>query len=495
MDEGIITAKAYHLATNHIRHRITPHHLDFENYPVPFKSYAFLNKIDLIKTGSKSKVDLNLLFDQLPQAGLRGPLSLNALSQILLLAYGVTRTGAANGMNFYFRTTPSAGGLYPCHLYLLVRFMNGLETGLYYCNMIQEFLALIQRGENPAQEDKEVSFSFIITGEFYNSSWKYRERAFRYILLDSGHLMENLSLALNAFDQFFSIEYDFDDQKISQRLFLDNAKEVPLAIVTVGQDTCCVKEQIDSRPHLSGPRAEQKIGLSAGPSYPLLEKIYHLGGKPAQKKFVGPKQTDRVTKPLKKTIRLSDFSCPPDKIDYMETVCLRRSKRNFVPKVLDMTKAIRLLRLASSLPCSDAQAEKVDPCLTIGVSCQNIHGIEDGFYLFSQDRTSLHLIRKGQYHNALSRVCLDQQWIAHAAVNFLFMADLSYLETSFGPRGYRYLLMHSGRIAQRIYLGATGLGLGCCGVGALYDEEARDLFDLNEDVSLFYVVSTGPVKK
>ena len=55
--------------------------------------------------------------------------------------------------------------------------------------------------------------------------------------------------------------------------------------------------------------------------------------------------------------------------------------------------------------------------------------------------------------------------------------------------------MQSGRIAQRIYLAATGLELGCCGVGALYDEEAQNLFDLNEESALFYVVATGPVKK
>jgi nitroreductase len=55
--------------------------------------------------------------------------------------------------------------------------------------------------------------------------------------------------------------------------------------------------------------------------------------------------------------------------------------------------------------------------------------------------------------------------------------------------------MESGRIAQRIYLAATGLGLGCCGVGALYDEEAQALFDLNPDSALFYVVAAGRIKE
>jgi nitroreductase len=38
---------------------------------------------------------------------------------------------------------------------------------------------------------------------FYNrhlfrSAWKYRSRAYRYVLLDAGHLLENLRLALGA---------------------------------------------------------------------------------------------------------------------------------------------------------------------------------------------------------------------------------------------------------------------------------------------------------
>ena len=183
-------------------------------------------------------------------------------------------------------------------------------------------------------------------------------------------------------------------------------------------------------------------------------------------------------------------------MNYMNTVIHRRSKRNFIPKELDTNKAFTLIRLASSLFGSQTdQAGKVDPYLTFGISCQNVSGLDDGFYLFSRDRLSLLLVSKGRFQNNLSRVCLDQKWIANAALNFLFMANLASLEKGFGPRGYRHLLMQSGRIAQRIYLAATGLKLGCCGVGALYDEEAQNLFDLNEESALFYVVSAGPVKK
>ena len=505
VDDMITTAKEYHWATKHIRHRIKPHYLDFKNYPDQVKSYDFVKKIDLTKDLSNIDVDLNSIFIQpqpdQDQAGLSRPFRLTTLSQILLLSYGVTRTGySANGAPFYFRTTPSAGGLYPSHLYLAVRCMDGLETGLYYCNMIQGFLGLIQRGENPAQEKNELSFSFIITGEFFNSSWKYRERAFRYILLDSGHLIENLSLAIKALGRFFSIDYDLDDEKVSRFLSLNNTKEVPLACVNVGQDKHILKNLIETGSDLIGPKAEEKKRLSTATSYPLLQKIYDLSKAGFYDNSADSQNIQvSIAKP-QKTINLSNFKTnfkdQAVKINYRDAIIRRRSKRNFIPKELDMNKAIALIRLASSLfgPQTD-QSGKVDPFLTLGISCRNVSGLDDGFYLFSRDRLSLLLISKGQFQDNLSQVCLDQRWIKNAALNFLFMANLASLEKKFGPRGYRHLLMQSGRIAQRIYLAATGLDLGCCGVGALYDEEAQNLFDLNEESALFYVVATGPVKK
>ena len=501
VDDRITTAKEYHWATKYIRHRIKPHYLDFKNYPDPVKSYDFIKKVDLTKDLLNLDTDLNSIFTQPDQAELFRPFRLSTLSEILLLAYGVTRTGyTANGAEFFFRTTPSAGGLYPCHLYLAVRCMDGLETGVYYCDLIRGFLGLIQRGEHSARGKNEFSFSFIITGEFFNSSWKYRERAFRYILLDSGHLIENIALAVKAFGRFFSIDYSFDDEKVLGFLSIDHTKEVPLACVNVGQDEHNLKNLIEAGPDLTGPKAEEKMRLSAVTSYPLLQKIYDLSKVSFFDNTADPQNIQVLTGQPQKTINLSDFEAdfkgPPVKINYVDTVIRRRSKRNFIPKELDMNKAVVLISLASSLlgPQTDL-AGKVDPHLVLGISCQNVSGLDDGFYLFSRDRLSLLLISKGRFQDNLSQVCMDQRWIANAALNFLFMANLTGLEKKYGPRGYRYLMMQSGRVAQRIYLAATGLGLGCCGVGALYDEEAQNLFDLNEESVLLYVVATGPVKK
>lgn len=496
MDHAIATALAYHWATKHVRGRIKPHYLDFSNYPDPVKSYDFLEEKKLVRDPLSFDSDLFSLFSQPGETGSGQPLDFNRLSHLLFLAYGVTRTGQANGIPFYFRTTPSAGGLYPCHLYLMVRSLDGLETGVYYCNMIQEFLGLIHKGENRGGWNPANSFSIIVTGTFFNSAWKYRERAFRYILLDSGHLIENLSLALKAAGLDFSIDPDMDDEKISHFLSLDEKREVPLACLNVGRDDQKSDDPVGDYFCLSGPRAEEKNVRSDRPSYPLLQTIYRLGKDVVHSDDDGSQPVKAVKPSGLKEIDFRVFKQPPVRIDYTDTVIRRRSKRNFISETLGIHPAVVLLKTASSQyrnPVGPAVKETAH--LSLGVVCQNVEGMEDGFYLFSREKQTLLEINQGRYQKALARVCLNQEWISNAGLNFLFMVNLSTLEKARGPRGYRNLLMASGRIAQRLYLAATGLGLGCCGVGALYDEEAQSLFSLDRDNALVYVVSTGRVKK
>lgn len=133
--------------------------------------------------------------------------------------------------------------------------------------------------------------------------------------------------------------------------------------------------------------------------------------------------------------------------------------------------------------------------LRLGMICQNLEGLEEGFYLFSEDGRELNLIKRGQFAPTLAAVCLDQAWIGRAAVTFLFMSDLDLLDTHCGPGGYRHMMLAAGRAAQNIYLGTAALGLGCCGIGAIYDYEAQDLLELTESSALVYAVSAGPVKK
>jgi nitroreductase len=56
-------------------------------------------------------------------------------------------------------------------------------------------------------------------------------------------------------------------------------------------------------------------------------------------------------------------------------------------------------------------------------------------------------------------------------------------------------MIQAGFLGQMVYLGATALGLEACGIGAIYDDEARALLKLNDGFVLGYLVAAGIVKK
>jgi nitroreductase len=50
-------------------------------------------------------------------------------------------------------------------------------------------------------------------------------------------------------------------------------------------------------------------------------------------------------------------------------------------------------------------------------------------------------------------------------------------------------------MGEMLYLSAASMGIGCCGIGAFYDEEARKLLGLHADARLLYLVAVGQVKR
>jgi SagB-type dehydrogenase family enzyme len=129
----------------------------------------------------------------------------------------------------------------------------------------------------------------------------------------------------------------------------------------------------------------------------------------------------------------------------------------------------------------------------VGLLIGNVEGHKPGFYLLNRHNGTIDLAASGRLAQKMATVCLDQAWLANAALHILFLTNLDLVEHTWGPRGYRYTMMAAGRLGQRMYLGATTLGLGACGVGAFYDNEAAQLMGLNGSSRLLYLVAVGPV--
>ena len=68
-------------------------------------------------------------------------------------------------------------------------------------------------------------------------------------------------------------------------------------------------------------------------------------------------------------------------------------------------------------------------------------------------------------------------------------------EDPFTPLRIVQAMIQAGFLGQLVYLGATALGLGACGIGAIYDDEAQTLLGLSNGGVLGYLVAAGIVKR
>lgn len=164
-------------------------------------------------------------------------LSLNLLSQLLYLAHGITWDQRD------FRTVPSSGALYPLEIYPIVHRVEGVEPGIYHHaiqgHQLEQLRSgdfrqpLIQAGLN---QDflGEANVCFVVTGMFQRTRWKYHERTYRYVLMEAGHLGQNLYLAATALGLGVCGVGAFLDTPLNQLLDLDGEHEAALYLVTVG---------------------------------------------------------------------------------------------------------------------------------------------------------------------------------------------------------------------------------------------------------------------
>jgi hypothetical protein len=185
----------------------------------------------------------------------------------------------------------------------------------------------------------------------------------------------------------------------------------------------------------------------------------------------------------------------PEVMNYPEAVIQRRSRRNFVKEPIRKDCMVTLLDFLGDKDEVNSSTERVyNRTLCTGLLVGNAEDMEPGFYLMDTVKGSTGLVSTGFFMEKMAHISLDQAWLVNAAVHFLFLTNVDVLDRRWGPRGYRYAMMTAGRMGERLYIAATAMGMGCCGIGALYDKEAAGLLGLNKGSKLLYLVAVGPVK-
>ena len=491
------TAAGYHRATSYRRHRLTPHAMDWRNQPALTKPYPNLPRLALDSDLDLPEVDFFQLVLQPMRTGSHAsaPLDLKQLSTVLYLAHAVTARSLHAGQPFYYRSVASAGALYPFELYLAAHHVDGLNPGLYHFDPLTFSLAVLRQGELPVAPPTATA-TFYISGIFFRSAWKYRNRAYRYVLLDAGHLLENLRLALGALHHAFSIDLDFDDDRAAALLGVDSEREVCLAAVHLQSGS-----RADPPADVAGEleplaadvrRASQVAGQEV--AYPEILDI-HRSGSGSGKRTAGPLAELTVT--ACQPAAWFDLDAAPSSAasDYVRVLRQRRSRRNFIPTAVSRDPFGTFLKsLGAGMGPGSGMPAAYRSALTTGILVGEKMPVPAGFYLLEPGNMRLGKIAPGAFTESMAAACLDQMWLKLAGVHLLLLTDTKALDRVWGARGYRYAMIEAGRLGQQAYLTATALGWGACGIGAIYDREAADLIGLTDSGALLYLIGAGPVK-
>lgn len=230
--------------TKYTPERLGGYSLDWKTFPEPFKDYD--NPLAVIALPQPELTDDPDIWKTLHKRRSRrtyrsaDPLTLGNLSALLWATQGITEKYGET----LFRTAPSAGGLFPIETYLNIRLVDGLEKGIYHFRPGNFDLEFLKKGEfsrtlaEAALGQGIVAaahVTFVWSAVLARSKWKYRQRAYRYIYLDAGHICQNLYLAAETLGLGVCAIGAFFDDDANEILGIDGVDETVIYMATAGK--------------------------------------------------------------------------------------------------------------------------------------------------------------------------------------------------------------------------------------------------------------------
>lgn len=431
----LVELNPYHQNTKHsyFSVRNNPNRVDWNNPPNRFKNYP----------DSYKRIALD---------------SSNENYNFLYLISGITAKKTYPGIEYYLRVNPSAGALYPNEVYFQVRNVDGFEDGIYHLEVVTSSAVKLQKIElNQGVEtllglDFSVDgFIFFISSLYFRSSWKYKNRAFRYCLLDAGHLLGSMEASSYLFDKEFEILYDFPKQKLND-FFCFDEKEFFTAVCLVGTKKDDKKESFSlTLSTLDGSSYEERK-ISFFVKNELIEKAYEDTLEIKNKKS----ETKKA---------LFNFQ----KQRFKDVIFKRRSIREFTKQSISKVQFEAILNVLNQ-PITNDCDEEVDIFYTIN----RVEGLQIGLY-----KNGL-LLKNGDFSSKAGYLCLEQELGKDSAVTF-------FLTTK--SKNYQEAYQKAGIIGHRLYLASNYLDIGCSGIGAYYDDEVCEF--LQEQTMVLYALAIG----
>ena len=170
------------------------------------------------------------------------PLTLREISFLLWATQGIEkRLGPGTAL----RTVPSAGCRHALETYLCALNITGLKAGIYRYLPLEHQLFFEFSEENLPEKIADAALGqdfmgtaaavFIWTAVPYRMEWRYGAAAHKVILIDAGHVCQNLYLACEAIEAGTCAVAAYHQEKMDRLLRLDGEDEFVIYLAPVGK--------------------------------------------------------------------------------------------------------------------------------------------------------------------------------------------------------------------------------------------------------------------
>jgi SagB-type dehydrogenase family enzyme len=417
------------------------------------------------------------------------------LSQMLYLSYGITGVIRTPQQQFLMRAAPSAGALYPADLYLVVTKDGCLEAGVYLYQPRQHVLARVAgppavKAWTEAQLDDAVTSHdglwVVLAGHFPRSSWRYQARAYRRVLLDTGHLWANL-MEVSSLVGYQAVPCAaFRDHDLNQMLGLHPGFEGALMVVALVDHPERAAWSKGFPPLRNAVTQDSVEYLPDDPDACIW--VTHEACNLEHATLPGTEEpsAEPVWRSLGELVRLphSDEGWH-DKLG--ATLLKRRSSRAFEHAPWSLETLGGILKNAYGALLADGLRDHIKTY----VVAHAIVGLDEGAYHYDP---VAHTLRQTRFRNlkvACGHLALGQALAEDATAIVFHTANLGVAQRRFDERAYRYLHLMCGAIGQLLNLHAVARGMGASGIGGFFDDDVNETLGIPDGEAVLYITTLG----
>ena len=356
--------------------------------------------------------------------------------RIIELSRIITSSQMIASKPYYKLNTPSAGNLHPVELYVQIRAIKGIISGIYHVDVSQSRIVLIQEIDEDGIETalglfrKFNGILFFVTTVPYRSEWKYGERAARYCYLDVGHQIASIEAAATLLGQETTILSGYDVKELNKTLGMTN-EEFVCGVIGVGTKSMKPVKKLH----------KNLIRVSPTDYCDSSEYVHEVI------------MNENVFQSL-----IFPFTCKLSEDAILE----RRSARKFVEAGLDKERLESIVELLD---------EPRYPLNCYMVVLNDTHQAA-GIYLNKK------LLQQGVFTDTMITLLVDQQFIKNATV--VIVMTSKYFSSG--------KLIQAGALSHKLYLQTYMKGIPMSSIGAFYDKPLQQFLDMQEYILCVCVV-------